>query len=281
MLRRLPGPWRGQRLSDGLGSAAGDPPVFGGRLNADAVLSPVSSGISRRVTATLRSADERDGRAPLDSGSVLVVDDCRIRRDLTEQHMGRSAADVRCAWNIESLCDELDRCRPDVILLNMSCHDADALLHRSTETCGASKVIAWGIREVDETTIVRCVEAGVDGYHLRCQTLDELVATTRTVLDGESACPPMVSAVLLRRVSQLAAERGAPPNDVLLTVREEEVISMLGMGLSNREIAGRLFITEHTVKNHVHNLLTKLGARSRAEAVAIYREYVPRRGSSE
>ena len=105
------------------------------------------------------------------------------------------------------------------------------------------------------------------------------MATTRTVLDGESVCPPVVSAVLLRRVSQLAAERGTPPNDVLLTVREDEVITMLGMGLSNREIAGRLFITEHTVKNHVHNLLTKLGARSRAEAVAIYREYAPRRDS--
>lgn len=209
----------------------------------------------------------------------MVVDDCRIRRDLTEEHMAKSATDVRCAWNMESLCDELDRGRPDVILLNMSCHDADALLRRSTDTCGVSKVIAWGIREVDETTIVRCVESGVDGYHLRCQTLEELVSTTRTVLDGESACPPMVSAVLLRRVSQLAAARGTTPNDVLLTVREEEVITMLGIGLSNREIAGRLFITEHTVKNHVHNLLTKLGARSRAEAVAIHREHAPGRGS--
>lgn len=203
-------------------------------------------------------------------GSVLIVDDCRIRRELTEQCIRRTAADVRCAWSMESLCGELDQHRPDVILLNMSCHDADALLHRSTDTCGVSKVIAWGIRDADETTIVRCGEAGVDGYHLRCQSLDELVVTTRTVLDGESACPPVVSAVLLRRVSQLAAQRGVA-NDVLLTVREGEVITMLGMGLSNREIAGRMFITEHTVKNHVHNLLTKLGARSRAEAVAIYR----------
>lgn len=235
--------------------------------------------MSRRVTATLRGADECDGCAPLNRGSVLVVDDCRVRRDLTERYLAQSAADVGCAWDLESLCGELERRRPDVILLNMSCHDADALLRRSTDNCGASKVIAWGIREVDETTIVRCVEAGVDGYHLRCQTFEELVATTRTVLDGESVCPPVVSAVLLRRVSQLAAERGTPPNDVLLTVREDEVITMLGMGLSNREIAGRLFITEHTVKNHVHNLLTKLGARSRAEAVAIYREYAPRRDS--
>jgi len=198
---------------------------------------------------------------------------------LTEQCIGQAAAEVSCAWDLDSLCDELGQRRPDAILLNMSCHDADVLLRRCTDTCDASKVIAWGIREVDETTIVRCVEAGVDGYHLRCQTLDELITTTRTVLDGESACPPVVSAVLLRRVSQLAVQR-ATPSDVLLTVREEEVIDMLGMGLSNREIAGRMFITEHTVKNHVHNLLTKLGARSRAEAVAIYREYVPRGGAT-
>jgi len=233
-------------------------------------------GTSRPVTATVRSTEGRGGLARPNSGSVLIVDDCRIRRDLTEQRVGQAAVDVRCAWNMASLSDELDQRRPELILLNMSCHDNEALLRRSTETRGSAKVIAWGIREVDETTIVRCVEAGVDGYHLRCQSLDELLATTRMVLDGESACPPVVSAVLLRRVSQLAAQRGMP-SDVVLTAREEEVIDMLGMGLSNREIAGRLFITEHTVKNHVHNLLTKLGARSRAEAVAIYREHASRR----
>lgn len=242
------------------------------------VLVAGSSGISRPMTAILRSADDRNGSTRPNNGSVLIVDDCRIRRDLTEHWVGQTGADVRCAWDADSLRDELAQRQPDVILLNMSCHDAEVLLRRTTEACTASRVIAWGIPEADEKTIVRCVEAGVDGYHLRCQSLDELLETTRIVLGGELACPPVISAVVLRRVSELATQRGVS-GDALLTVREEEVINMLGMGLSNREIAGRLYIAEHTVKNHVHNLLTKLGARSRAEAVAIYRDYVPgRRG---
>ena len=89
--------------------------------------------MSRRVTATLRGADECDGCAPLNRGSVLVVDDCRVRQDLTSDTSPSQppTSDVR---GTESLCGELERRRPDVILLNMSCHDADALLRRVPTT---------------------------------------------------------------------------------------------------------------------------------------------------
>ncbi len=74
--------------------------------------------------------------------------------------------------------------------------------------------------------------------------------------------------MLLRRFSDLASQGQTVGPDLILTAREEQILQMLEMGLSNREIALRLCIAVHTVKNHVHSVLTKLGVRSRAEAAA-------------
>lgn len=202
---------------------------------------------------------------------ILIVDDCRLRRESVTEFFVTNATQVSRAWDMQSLCDEFDRCDPDVILVNMASYGAESLLRRSAELRGPSKVLAFGLSEVDEATVVLCVEAGVGGYHLRSESLEELLDFVRKVDAGETACSPLLSAILLRRVSELAARRPAA-NDSPLTVREEEVLKLLAMGLSNRDIARRLCIAVHTVKNHVHNLLTKLGARSRAEAVALYRD---------
>jgi DNA-binding NarL/FixJ family response regulator len=152
----------------------------------------------------------------------------------------------------------------------MACRDAEVLLQRSVALCGPHRVVVFSLSEDDEDTIMSCVEAGAGGYHLRSESLDELCNVVAMVHRGESACSQRVSAVLLRRVSELAAQRTVG-DDSPLTSREEEILDLLGMGLSNREIADRLCIAVHTVKNHVHNMLTKLGVRSRAEAVARHR----------
>jgi two-component system nitrate/nitrite response regulator NarL len=79
-------------------------------------------------------------------------------------------------------------------------------------------------------------------------------------------CPPWVATVLVRRVQALAADRPQPTHR--LTPREEEILDLVGQGLSNKEIAARLYIEVTTVKNHVHNILEKLGVSRREEAVA-------------
>lgn len=77
--------------------------------------------------------------------------------------------------------------------------------------------------------------------------------------------------MLLRRLSALAAQRQPAAKELVLTAREAQVLRMLEMGLSNRNIADHLGIAIHTVKNHVHSVLTKLGVRTRAEAAALAR----------
>jgi DNA-binding NarL/FixJ family response regulator len=220
----------------------------------------ISSAFQGGIAAT--------GRAKEDVGTrLLLVDDCRLRRDLVTDFLSRNAMEVSRAWNMRSLCEEFDARDPEVVLVNMATAGAESLLLRSTELCSPSKVMAFGLSEDDEETVVLCVEAGVGGYHLRSESMDQLLAFVRKVCSGEPACSLLLSSILLRRMSESASRR-AVVNNSLLTAREAEVLTLLAMGLSNQEIAGRLFIAVHTVKNHVHNLLTKLGVRSRAEAVA-------------
>lgn len=216
--------------------------------------------------------DGRSGRDGRDGAvRILVVDDCRLRRECLSSFLTYALAEGGCAWDMESLDAEFDRCQPDLIVVNITTHGAEQLLQRSIEKLGSpSRVIVVGLSESDKATIVSCVEAGVGGYHLRSESLGDLLDYIRKVSRGESACSPLVSSIVLRRVSELASRPAA--TESLLTAREDEVLQMLAMGLSNRAIAERLCIAVHTVKNHVHNLLTKLQAKSRAEAVALYRD---------
>ena len=221
----------------------------------------------RSETAAAHRAvfDGRDGAV-----RILIVDDCRLRREAISQYLEAMAAAVGFAQDMQSLRAVIDRCRPEIVLVNMASQGALALLRQVMELQDPRRIVVFGLAEDDDMTIASCVEAGVGGYHLRSESLQELANVISNVLRGESACSPRVSAILLRRLSELATQR-VVTTDPLLTSREDEVLRMLAAGLSNREIATHLCITVHTVKNHVHKLLTKLGARSRAEAVALYR----------
>ena len=108
------------------------------------------------------------------------------------------------------------------------------------------------------------------GYHLRTESLADHLVLIRRVVAGESLCTPLSLRNLLRRLSALASQRQPAARELVLTAREART-SDAGNGPSNRDIAARLCIAGHTVKDHVHNVLTKLGVRTRAEAAALSR----------
>ncbi|BBX20084.1 hypothetical protein MDUV_49440 [Mycolicibacterium duvalii] len=132
-------------------------------------------------------------------------------------------------------------------------------------------VIAVAVSEHDEAAIIACAEAGVAGYHMRTDSLADLLVLINAAAEGRISCPPEVSALLLRRLSTVTADRNLVGRDPVLTGREIQILRLLEQGRSNQDIAVRLHIAVHTVKNHVHNLLTKLGVRSRSEAAALSR----------
>lgn len=170
-----------------------------------------------------------------------------------------------------SLCSVLGEGAPEIVLFNVDTRDSLTLLRIITDSCPEAKVIAVGISEDDESEIVECAEAGVAGYQLRAESLDHLLTLISRVANGESFCTPKVSAILLKRLSTLAAQRRPVAKELVLTAREIQILRLLESGLSNQEIADQLFIALHTVKNHVHSVLSKLGVSTRAEAAAYSR----------
>lgn len=206
--------------------------------------------------------------------SILVVDDCTLyRENLAAVLAASDAVAPIVAWDLLSLKATLDEWTPDIVLLSVSTRDSAELLRIVTTSTPDAKVIAVGVSEDDESTIVACAEAGITGYHLRSESLDDLLLLIRKLSRGESVCSPKVSAILLRRLSMLAAERKPGSEELVLTAREIQVLRMLEMGLSNRDIADQLYIALHTVKNHVHSVLGKLGVSTRAQAVAVSRSF--------
>ena len=160
----------------------------------------------------------------------------------------------------------VERLRPDVILLDLEMPGMDgvAALEKLQETGTEARVVVFTAYDTDER-ILGALRAGARGYLLKGASRAEIFSAIRTVHSGGSLLQPVVTGRLLDHMSREDAPAGADA----LTPREIEVLELLARGLPNREIAGRLFISERTVKFHVSSLLSKLGAENRTEAARI------------
>ena len=214
-----------------------------------------------------------EDRDPLLDARILIIDDCTLyRENLAAIFVANGTTAPSVAWDLPSLVAELRDTTPNIVLLSIGTRDNMMLLQAALQVSPAARVIVMGVSDDDESDIVACAEAGVAGYHMRTESLDHLLGLIRRVAAGESVCSPRVSGILLNRLSALAAERQPPPaRELVLTAREAQILRMLEAGLSNRDIASRLCIAIHTVKNHVHSLLRKLDVSTRAEAAALSR----------
>jgi DNA-binding NarL/FixJ family response regulator len=211
---------------------------------------------------------------------VLIIDDCTLfRENLAAILAVRGISVAGTAWDLPSLVAAFDETDANLVLLNMAAHDSHLLMQTAKDINPGARIIVVGASEDDEQTIIECAEAGVAGYHMRSDSLDDLILLIHTVAGGRSTFPPRVSAILLRRLSNLASQPHPTARDLVLTAREAQILKMLELGRSNREIAARLDIAVHTVKNHVHNLLTKLGVKTRVEAAALSRAISFERGA--
>jgi DNA-binding NarL/FixJ family response regulator len=170
------------------------------------------------------------------------------------------------AASAAELLHECSRVHPSLVLLDMAVPgalDAAATLRLAHPRM---RIVALGMHGEDQ--VVACAEAGIAGYVDRDASLRDLVATVRSVARGELLCSPRIAARLMRRVAELANQPRAPQPRAHLTRREREVVALIGEGLSNKEIAQRLNIELATAKHHVHNVIEKLGVRSRLQAAA-------------
>ncbi|MEH3141595.1 MAG: response regulator transcription factor [Mycobacterium kyogaense] len=204
-------------------------------------------------------------------GKVLIIDDCALYREaLASALRWKGIPRARTAWDLPSLIGALESEAPQVILLNLTADNMHTFLRAVRKLRPEVPVVAFATPEDDPDVIFACAEAGVAAYHMKADSLADLVVLIRLVAEGKTWCPPEIAATLLRRVSEVAGSRHSATRDSALTSREIQVLHMLELGRSNQDIALELSIAVHTVKNHVHNLLTKLGVNTRAEAAAAF-----------
>ncbi|MFC7938216.1 response regulator [Streptomyces sp. NPDC057387] len=175
------------------------------------------------------------------------------------------------AWDGAEAVAAVERHAPDVLLLDIRMPVMDGL-EAARRVCAdsACKVVMLTTFDLDEY-VYEALYAGASGFLLKDVRRDDLVHAVRVVAAGDSLLAPAVTrrlvADIVRRRHEEAAADVTPRRLEVLTAREVETLRLLARGLSNSEIATTLFVSEHTVKTHVSNVLSKLGLRDRVQAV--------------
>lgn len=142
------------------------------------------------------------------------------------------------------------------------------LLRDTSRRWPSAKILVLGTEEGEDEALA-LLRSGARGYLFRDQSLAELRSAILEVAAGATVCTPRIAHLLFSRLGELGRERRRDERlEVLeLTSREIEILRLIGDGLKNQEIAKRLYLSVHTVKNHVHNILERLGVKSRWSAV--------------
>lgn len=166
----------------------------------------------------------------------------------------------------------LERLLPDAIILDLAMNGSIAFAEQIRDRIRCAKAVAFAVSELDDR-VVACAKAGICGYVHKDGTAEDIVETVLHAVRGELHCTPKFAAMLLARLAALApdAALSAPTfvSVAKLTAREQQILDQISRGLTNKEIARQLRISEATVKNHVHHLLEKLEVRRRTQALAV------------
>lgn len=184
------------------------------------------------------------------SALLSVFDDLEL---VGEARNGREAIEL------------VERLHPDVVLMDMIMPELDgaqatAVIRKHYPD--VQVVVLTSFR--DDELVQKALSAGAIGYLLKDATADELADAIRNAVAGRATLAPEATQALIRQTLQDSHRLGDD-----LTEREREVLALMVEGLSNNEIAQRLVVSRSTVKFHVSNILSKLGASTRTEAVAI------------
>jgi DNA-binding NarL/FixJ family response regulator len=202
--------------------------------------------------------------------SILIVDDHSLVGETLRRVLDREP-DLTVVAVVETAAAALEAAeglRPDVVLMDYRLPDGDGATTaaRLLEAIPGTKILML-TGSGDETTVSEALQAGCVGYLEKTAKVDRVITAIRQARDGEL----VVSATDLSRAVSTppAAVRRRRPDG--LTEREAEVLELLVEGLSNRDMADRLYVSVHTVRAHIRALLAKLGAHTRLEAVATAR----------
>jgi len=203
--------------------------------------------------------------------AFLLAENCLLREALAR--VLRKKDDIVVSGAIPfSPCalEKVSAANPDVVLFD-SVSIALAgprLISRMRQSGENRKIVMVGMEE-DEATFLRAVGEGVVGYVLKDASAAEIVRVIRAVAAGEAVCPPRFSLSLFECAARDVSFSFKPSHKTKfgLTRREQQLVGLIRLGLSNKEIGNRLNLSEQTVKNHIHHISRKVGVNDRLDIV--------------
>ena len=206
---------------------------------------------------------------------VFLLDDHEVvRRGIRELLEGEGDIEVVGESGLaEEATRRIPALRPDVAILDARLPDGSGI-----DVCREVRSQDPSIKALiltsydDDEALFAAIMAGAAGYVLKQIRGNDLVDTVRRVAAGQSMLDPSVTAQVLDRV------RNGPPVDkelAKLTAQEQKILDLIGEGLTNRQIAERMFLAEKTVKNYVSSMLAKLGLTSRTQAAIFATKHKP------
>ncbi|MEV0194509.1 response regulator transcription factor [Kitasatospora purpeofusca] len=220
-------------------------------------------------------ASETTGTAAAAPVRVFLLDDHEVVRrgvhDLLDcepdlEVVGEAATAEQALVRVPAL-------RPDVAVLDVRLGDGDGVaVCRELRSRMPDLACLMLTSFDDEEALLDAVMAGAAGYVLKQISGTDLVTAVRTVASGRSMLDPGAATRLLNRLRSEAEPERPASGGPELTAREQEVLALIGEGLTNRQIGERLYLAEKTVKNHVSRLLAKLGVERRVQAALIATE---------
>jgi len=207
---------------------------------------------------------------------VFILAENRLLREALSRILNKKG-DMRVVGSSPfhpDIVREISSVAPDVLLSDSAAAAlSDLQLVREVRSAiPGLKVVMIGM-DADRETFLRGVKDGIVGFVLKDASAVEVVAAVRSVVIGEAVCPPLLSMALFTEVAKQTADLTpiVIKHNLGLTRREQQLIHMIGRGLTNKEIAVELGLSEQTIKNHVHRMLRKLGADDRLGAVELCR----------
>ena len=216
------------------------------------------------------TASGSGGNGPI---RLVLIDDNRLLRDgiVAMVHSQPGFKVLAASADALEALEKVREAKPDIVLVDFGLEGHDSLSLTATVHAEVpqAKVIVMGLLPIQED-VAHYVRAGASGFVMKEASFEEFFDTIRAVARGAQVLPTQLTKSLFTQIALNVAVKDKKEllDAVRLTARERQVIDLLGEGLSNKEIAGRLHIAVHTVKSHVHNVLEKLALHSRLEVAA-------------
>ena len=203
--------------------------------------------------------------------SVALIEDNRLVREGITALLNELPDFKVIAGGCAAETALLGEVNAQVVLLGIGVRNGDSV--RMAEVVKAevpgAKIVVMDVQP-GQVEIVEYVKAGVEGFIMKDATLEDLADTIRSVAGGVNVLPPQMTGSLFSQIAREAVAKGRPLalESVRMTPREREVIDLISVGMSNKEIAKRLHIATHTVKSHVRNIMEKLTLHTRLQIAA-------------